>query len=525
MLARFLMLSSLALAVPAGSVPLSSELDPAKTLGMISELTYGTNMPVGTKLKLHRHGGNRMTGYNWETNASSAGNDYKNNSDYWLNQGAGFPMKQLPPATLAMHSLKQDREAGMYSIYTVPMAGYVAADGNGEVSSSERAPSRRWVKVEPKKGQPFAASPSLTDGVVYVDEFADFLKRQNLLPLFFSLDNEPGLWASTHSRIHPKPVTYEEMLSKSIATASALLDVAPQSRIVGGVTYGWFENMSLQKAPDFGTYNPKYGWYLGYLLSGMKEASDKQGRRLLHLLDVHWYPEAQGGGKRITLVGGSALQDSRNQALIEARLQAPRSLWDPDYIEDSWIAKDVVGGPIKALVRIKEAIAKYYPGTMPAMLEWNYGGEEHISGGLAAADVIGIFGKYGVASCYWALSGKIPFYTAAFKMYLDFDGKGSRFGDVALDLASSNKALLSIHAAKDSKDPKRITVVVIHKHQSRADDFTLQIHGFNAASIRAFRMEGKDSDLKPANTAKLSPTGFSDTLPAMSATLYEIRQK
>src|SRR6185369_12571334 len=115
MLTRLVLLSSLALGAGAGAVPLSSDLDLSKTLGMISELTYGTNMPVGVKVKLHRHGGNRMTGYNWETNASSAGNDYKNNSDYWLNQGAGFPMKQLPPATLAMHSLKQDRDAGMYS--------------------------------------------------------------------------------------------------------------------------------------------------------------------------------------------------------------------------------------------------------------------------------------------------------------------------------------------------------------------------------------------------------------------------
>jgi hypothetical protein len=54
----------------------------------ISPYIYGTNdstLPAATKgLALSRVGGNRLTAYNWETNASNAGSDYKYSSDNYL---------------------------------------------------------------------------------------------------------------------------------------------------------------------------------------------------------------------------------------------------------------------------------------------------------------------------------------------------------------------------------------------------------------------------------------------------------
>ena len=46
---------------------------------------------------------------------------------------------------------------------------------SGPVAESETAPSKRWVRVEPRKPTPFADKPDLKDGVVYVDEFVHFL--------------------------------------------------------------------------------------------------------------------------------------------------------------------------------------------------------------------------------------------------------------------------------------------------------------------------------------------------------------
>ena len=59
-------------------------VDPSKVVAQIDDLTYGANQTLIPEIKFRRVGGNRMTGYNWETNASNAGRDWKNISDMYL---------------------------------------------------------------------------------------------------------------------------------------------------------------------------------------------------------------------------------------------------------------------------------------------------------------------------------------------------------------------------------------------------------------------------------------------------------
>jgi hypothetical protein len=49
-------------------------------------------------LTLSRSGGNRMTAYNWETNASNAGSDYYNENDSFLG-GGNTPNGAVAPAS------------------------------------------------------------------------------------------------------------------------------------------------------------------------------------------------------------------------------------------------------------------------------------------------------------------------------------------------------------------------------------------------------------------------------------------
>ena len=113
----------------------------------------------------------------------------------------------------------------------------------------------------------------------------------------------------------------------------------------------------------------------------------------MHVLDVHWYPEARGT-KRIT-------EKDTSPKTVAARLQAPRSLWDPTYTEKSWIT-GTWGKPIRLIPWLLERIAERYPGTKLAMTEYNFGAGDHISGGLAQADVLGIFGREGLyLGNYW----------------------------------------------------------------------------------------------------------------------------
>jgi hypothetical protein len=65
--------------------------------------------------------------------------------------------------------------------------------------------------------------------------------------------------------------------------------------VFGPVNYGYAGFMNLQAAPDAMGRD-----FIDFYLGAMSDAEDSAGRRLVDVLDVHWYPEAQGGGVRIT---------------------------------------------------------------------------------------------------------------------------------------------------------------------------------------------------------------------------------
>ena len=45
---------------------------------------------------------------------------------------------------------------------------------------------------------------------------------------------------------------------------------------------------------------------------------------------------------------------------------------------------------------MKDWVTNNYPGTKTAITEYNWGGQEHINGALAQADILGIFGREGL---------------------------------------------------------------------------------------------------------------------------------
>ena len=117
---------------------------------------------------------------------------------------------------------------------------------------------------------------------------------------------------------------------------------------------------------------------------------------------------------------------------------------------------------------MKEKIAKRYPGTKLTMTEYDFGGAEHISGGLAQADVLGVFGREGVfLANYWGNgpgNGELPSYiAAAFRLFRNYDGSGGTFGDTAVTATAPDVTKTSVFAAVDSKRPNLLTVLVINK--------------------------------------------------------------
>jgi Glycoside hydrolase family 44 len=530
---------ALAQTVPTAALPqtdggaLQFEIAPDRPVGPISPYVYGINSQNLGKVNatIRRMGGNRQTVYNWELNASNAGSDWNHVNDDWPCTNLGYENCHEPGAQMT-NFFADNKKAGVESLLTVPMTDFASADKAGPVAENEAAPSKRFVRSQPRKNGPLAATPDLTDGVVYQDELlAHLLKKFGHADQggvkFYSLDNEPALWSSTHPRVHPKPTTYAEIVSRTEMNAAAITEVDPGAIVLGAVAYGWSEYMSLQSAPDAKGENAKLGNtggnaggggnYLEFFLQSMKRLEGKYHRRLVHVLDIHWYPEPKGT-KRIT-------EKDVSPKTIAARLEAPRSLWDPTYLEKSWIA-DAWGKPIRLIPWLRETIAKQYPGTKLSVSEYNYGAGEHISGGLAQVDVLGVFGREGLYMAnYWgngAGVGDLPdFVAGAFKLYRNYDGSGGTYGDVAVGATVADLTKASVYAATDSKKAGRLTVIVINKSQQASFKATVRIGGATKYGHAQTYVLGSTSPaIKPVGRIDIKNNEIAYALAPLSATLF-----
>jgi hypothetical protein len=500
-------------AAPAASARFT--IDSGASRHPISPYIYGMNQPNWASrsrgLKLARVGGNRWTAYDWETNASNAGADYRHQNDDYLG-GGDVPGEAVRPHVAAAHA------AGASMVVTVPMAGYVSADKapSGDVNQTPDYLNVRFLESRAAKRRGFAYPPDTGDRVVYQDEFVAWLesafpdaRRDPARTLFYSLDNEPDLWASTHPRIRPTgKVSYAELVQRTEEYAGAIKAVAPGALVFGPVSYGWQGFATLQDAPDAGGRD-----FLDFYLDAMRDAEGRARRRLVDVLDLHWYPEARGGGVRITEANNTA-------AVAEARVQAPRSLWDAGYSENSWISIDARVGAIRLLPRMREKIAAHYPGTLLAITEYNYGGGDHVSGGVAQADVLGIFGREDVfAATLWDLSGATGYLDGAFALYCNYDGAGGRFGDTSVGAATSNYETTSIYASVDEGRDDRMVFVAVNKSTGPTTAEFLVTHPVDFARGQTWQIGAGSAT--PARGTDLAPTArnaFRLEMPASSAT-------
>src|SRR5690606_34161655 len=228
--------------------------------------------------------------------------------------------------------------------------------------------------------------------------------------------------------------------------------------------------------------------------------------------DVHWYPEAQGGGVRIT-------GEETSAAVVEARKQAPRSLWDPTYTEESWITQWSTGGPITLLPRLQNKIDTHYPGTRLAITEYSYGGGAHISGAIAQADVLGIFGRHGVfAATMWRLHEDQQFIYGAFDMFRNYDGNNGSFGDTSIRAATSDIDTTSVYASVDSNEANRMVIVCINKADEPQTASIEISHPEALTTAQVYTLTSTSSTPQRQSDIAVASNAFSYTMPANSVT-------
>ena len=437
---------------------------------------------------LNRWGGNTACRYNWKLgNAWNTGNDwfFENvaiEHDAWQ----GF--------------LRRTEQSGGRALVTLPLVGYVAKD-----TSSVAFPIRAYgpqQKTGPHRpdagnglhpdGTPVTGNDRSATSVVADPPFVAAWVRQMAQEfprlfaerrIVFALGNEPMLWNVTHRDVHPRPVSYAEYLERFIAMAHAVRQVAPGAAIAGPELWGWpaYFQSALDRETKTGRDRSSHGGedFLPWFLKQLKAYEDRTGERLLDIVTVHYYPQAEG-------VHSSSV-DLKATAL---RIETTRSLFDPTYRDPSWI-----NDRVELILRLKRWVAQNYPGLKVGITEYNWGGEEDISGALALADILGIFGREGLdMACYWTYPPDGSPAAAAYALYRNADGHGAAFGNSRLDVMWTGPASLhdqlSVYAARDEA-AKVVTLMVVNK----------------SALSQTLQIDFKDMNLLPGNEYRVDNSG------------------
>lgn len=493
---------------------------------------------------LVRWGGNARSRHNWEINASNAGHDWEFRN---VSQGDDVP------GSASLNFLQRNLRLGAQSILTIPTIGWVAKDGDNSTRSlnvpehggppvekgadtaftvfkddvwskpydptANRA--RTSVQSFASKGAPFIYPPDPSDGKVYQDEWVAYLHETlsnttATQPIIYAMDNEPELWSdSTHVDIRPTRSGYDQVLSNFLEYARAVKKADPTGLVIGpeswGVT-GYLFSALDEGGDKFATAADRKAHggvpWLQWFLKSVKDSDTKAGARSLDVLTVHYYPTA------------GQYEGGNDPTMQDKRMQAPRALWDGLYVEPSWVASTEWAN-LGLVRRLQRLIEQYYPGTKLGITEWNYGGENDISGAIATADALGSYGRENVyLASYWGLPKQGSPTGLAFRIFRNYDGKGSTFGTESVETTFDNAKLLSAYSALSS-DGTKLTVLLLNKGRDKSTEITLFPSGFTPQTQAAlYRLSGsKPAEITSEPFTVTDPAHIKLTLPPLSVTL------
>jgi hypothetical protein len=487
------------------------------------------------KLPIRRWGGNITTRYNWQT-------DVANHAvDWYFNNLKQSNATNLPDDSAVNRFIDQNRQASADSFLVLPMIGYVS-NANATACSFSVTKYGPQTETAAADGRPdcgngiqldgsfIAGNDPLdtsiaTDSTFIADWVSYLVGRYGRADAggirFYNFDNEPDLWFETHRDVRPVGYTYDEIRDLTYAYGAAIKTADPSAALLGPVAHGWtyyWHSPYDGQREDWNTPDdrnahggtPFVAWYLQQMRA-YEEANDL---RILDYLDLHYYPQANNVS--LTTAGDAATQAKR--------LRTTRSLWDPTYVDESWIAgAGPEGGIVKLIPRMRQWVAENYPGIKLAIGEYNWGGLEHINGALAQAEVLGIFGREGVdLATLWQPPQLNQPGAFAFRIYRNYDGEGGQFGDTSVAATSSNQARLSIHAAQRTRDDS-LTLVIINK-STELLSAELTLANFNASpSAQLYRYSDANlAAITHAPDLAITSGKITTTYPANSITLLVI---
>lgn len=415
----------------------------------------------------NRSGGNATSQYNWQINAANRASD-------WYFQSIGSASSV--PGADGDQFIQSSRAGGADPMLTIPMVGWVAKLGANRAKlagysiakyGAQTGNDAQWF---PDAGNGIQAGTNAritwndpNDAAIPADQNFQRGWVQHLVNTwgqstsgglrYYFLDNEVSLWSWTHQNVHPQGTGMEEVRNKMIAYSAMIKSVDPGAFVMGPEEWGWngyFYSGLDQLNGNSADRNAHGGAdYLPWVLDQLRQNDQATGSRTLDAFTVHYYPQGSG-------VAG----DNVSQATQLLRNRSTRSLWDPNYTDESWINQKV-----NLIPRLKQWANQYYfSGTPVGITEYNWGAEGHMNGATAQADVWGIFGREGldIGNRWTTPTAGTPAYLAM-KLWRNYDGLDSGFGDVSVRATAPNPDQVSVFASRRSSDGA-LTVAVINKN-------------------------------------------------------------
>jgi hypothetical protein len=487
-----------------------------------------------TNFTMNRSGGNGTSTYNWQINAANHASDWYFESILDPPGTAGYDGDNFIATTRAGNANAQ-------VLLTIPMINYLAALGADGAMTWSFSIAKYGAQTGSDPYQPDAGNgiSSATGTQITGNNPLDANTPnsasiqqawvQHLIQKwgpsaggglkYYIMDNEPSLWSSTHVDIHPAAETYQELYNDYVSYASVVRALDPNALIVGPEEWGWWaqylsgydqKNGISASGSDYNTHGKMY--YYPWLLSQLYSYQQSTGKQLLNVLSVHYYPQELANSNDDSTAG----QITRNQST--------RVLWDPNYVDPSWLNEVGINNGIVYLIpTLKNWVSQYYPGLQTAITEYNWGDEANLNGATTQADVLGIFGQQGldIATRWTVPVNPSPTYLAA-QIYRNYDGRLSTFGDTSVSATVPNPDVLSSFAAVRSSD-NALTVMVINKQQG-STPVTVSLANFTAgATAQGYQIaSATQAAITPLGNVSITNNAISMTVPSQSITLFVI---
>lgn len=476
---------------------------------------------------LHRSGGNATTRYNWQLNASNRAAD-------WYFESLASTTGGSTPGAEVDAFISTARGARAEPMVTLPTLGWVARLGANRSALASFSIARYGPQQDSDPYFPDAGNGVRLSGA-YVTGNAPTEANTQVTPAFqqqwvrhlisrwgpasaggvryYLLDNEPSLWFDTHRDVRPVGATMQEVRDRLLAYGQAVKEVDPGALVVGPEEWGWSGYLYSGYDQQYGLEN---GWsylpdraanggmdYLPWLLDQLRREHERTGRRTLDVLSVHYYPQ-----------GGEFSSDT-STAMQARRNRSTRSLWDPRYVDETWIDDTVMLIP-----RLRQWVDTWYPGTRIAITEYSWGADTHINGATAQADVLGIFGREGLdLAARWLAPRRGTLAYNAFRMYRNYDGQRSTFGDVSVSATAPDPDDVAVYAAERSRDGA-LTVMLINKNLTTSRTVTVRLANFQPQSLaQVWRLTSRNVIARETGVT-VSAGAFVTTLPRQSISLF-----